>query len=110
MASAQVDDLHVGEFPKPSEETTLESPAIEGSTKASVTQNIESPYDDEDNEEDVVLPDDLGKQDDEEDQKSLAPQIIEDEDEDEDEDDEPMSKSNAKATDLDEEDVDEDDD
>ncbi|XP_076938537.1 uncharacterized protein LOC143606761 [Bidens hawaiensis] len=113
MASAQVDDAQVEEFLKPCEETTLGSPTIEGSEKAPAPENIKSPYDEDDEEDEVILPDELTKQedlDDEDDQKALSPQTIEDkDDEDEDDDDEPALKSAAgRASDYSEEEGDDD--
>lgn len=97
---------------KPSEETTFGSATMEGSEKAPAPQNIESPYDEE--PEDVILSDELGKEDeldDEEDQKGVAPQIIEDEDDDEDDEEqaeERAAKSAVRATDFSEEEGDDD--
>ncbi|XP_076918093.1 uncharacterized protein LOC143578382 [Bidens hawaiensis] len=107
MASTQVDDAQVEEFLTPSEETTLGSPTIEGSEKAPVLENIKSPYNEDDEEDEVILPDELTKQedlDDEDDQKALSPQIIEEKD-----DEEPALKSTGRASDYSEEEGEDDD-
>ncbi|KAI3771411.1 hypothetical protein L6452_02575 [Arctium lappa] len=113
MASAQVDAVHVEDLTKPSEETTLGSGTVEGSAKAPAPQNIESRYDEE--PEDVILSDELGKEDeldDEEDQKGVAPQSIEDDDDDDVDDEEQAeeraAKSAVRVTDFSEEEGDDD--